>query len=39
MAYVSVGQVENLEDAIAVLLSTNQALGTECQAKLHEYTS
>jgi len=36
MAYVSVGQVENLEDAIAALHSTYQALERECQAKLEQ---
>ena len=36
MAYVSVGQVENLEDAIATLNSTYQAFESECQAKLQQ---
>lgn len=34
MSQVSVGQVENLEDAIATLETTCQRLQSECQAKL-----
>lgn len=36
MAYVSVGQVENLEETLMALNSTYEALEGECQVKLQE---